>query len=476
MKLKLLLTSLLFSVTTSTSQAKVTSYVPLKQSPELERHIDKLMIQAQMTVSKHPISTTKVKQAYDKVCETSSDISCKLIKAYLNKQTGLALQHASIKVKNKQDQTFAAKNARGNALTQGYTLNTTATWYDDTWFGVSVGGNLNDDDFTPENTFVSFGTDWAQIDIGYKPHWFSPFSQSAMLIGTNAETFATISVSNYEPIGSWNFSYELFIGELSHTNRIRYQDGYTSGKPILTGMHFEISPFKGFSFAANRIMQSGGGERGGRSVSDLIKAFIDPNGEDNTSDDLSSDEQFGNQAASFTTRFDFPGKKPFSVYLEYAGEDTNKGSFWRLGNTSLSAGFNIPTVWSNFDITYEMSHWQNGWYTHGVYHDGLTNENLIIGHWAAENRLGSENGPGASIGAFHQNLIVGWQFDSVNRIEFDLALTDNESYDGNDYDTAYRFNTTWSTYIQSHPISLSATQNKNILGENATTFSLLMEW
>ncbi|WP_410963412.1 hypothetical protein, partial [Salmonella sp. SAL4455] len=88
---------------------------------------------------------------------------------------------------------------------------------------------------------------------------------------------------------------------------------------------------------------------------------------DNADDNLSNDEEFGNQVAAWTSRFIFPGPTPFAVYFEYAGEDNSYEGNFRLGNASLSVGITFPRLWRRFDLTYEASEWQNGWYTHHIY-------------------------------------------------------------------------------------------------------------
>jgi len=57
-----------------------------------------------------------------------------------------------------------------------------------------------------------------------------------------------------------------------------------------------------------------------------------------------SPESGGNQQASYVSRFIFPGKTPFAVYFQYAGEDTSNGGSYLLGSASLTAGIDIPRL------------------------------------------------------------------------------------------------------------------------------------
>jgi len=458
------------------AQAKITAYAPLHQSPMLEHHINNLMIQAQIPVVKRPIVVNQIKKAYEKVCENQSTNACLPVKKYLSRfDSALSVSSATLEVRSDDSPSLMQANRRGlkandrlYAQAQGYYAATD-------WLGVSLGLQANEDDITPENSYISLGTDWAQLDIGYKPHWFSPFSHSAMLISTNAETMPSISLSNSKPFDFLGFSYELFVAEMSHSDRIRYQNRFTTGKPLLTGMHFEISPFDGFSLSANRIMQSGGGERGGRSLSDLLDAFIDPSGADNTREGLNSDQEFGNQAASLVSRFNFSGEKPFSVYFEYAGEDTSRGTNWRLGNSSLSAGLDIPQLTESISLKYEFSNWQNAWYVHHVYNDGMVNESNIIGHWAAEQRLRNSNADDA-VGASHHMIQLEWLQNQNNFWQFKLTTTKNEEYAKTTYERAHGLLINWHSTINNTPFNISASSGKNVMGESNTAISVGVNW
>ena len=61
-------------------------------------------------------------------------------------------------------------------------------------------------------------------------------------------------------------------------------------------MHLSLQPLPGFSIGVNRILQFGGGERGGDSFRDIVEAFFDPSGADNTGAGGDRDSEFGNQA------------------------------------------------------------------------------------------------------------------------------------------------------------------------------------
>ena len=107
---------------------------------------------------------------------------------------------------------------------------------------------------------------------------------------------------------------------MERSDQIRFRNRFTSGEPRLAGLQLSIEPAAGWSLSAHRVMQFGGGERGGRSFSDFWHALYDPRGYD-TRIDITQDEEFGNQAAAWSSRLIVPGRVPFAAYMQYAGED-----------------------------------------------------------------------------------------------------------------------------------------------------------
>src|SRR5205823_1994717 len=83
---------------------------------------------------------------------------------------------------------------------------------------------------------------------------------------------------------------------------------------------------------------------------------------------------------------------PFSVYFEFAGNDTAGGNRLLFSKTDLSAGIHFPRV-GPFDVTYELSEWQPTRYVHRHsavqtgYREGITNYLLSIGHWFGDQRV-----------------------------------------------------------------------------------------
>ena len=112
----------------------------------------------------------------------------------------------------------------------------------------------------------------------------------------------------------------------------------------------------GYAIAVNRESQYGGGARNGSAWSDFWNAItINSNNPDVQGTSLEE----GNRVASLTSSILFPGKVPLAVHAEYAAEDNAYAGNRILGATNFSLGLDFPVLWQNFDLTYEVSEWQN---------------------------------------------------------------------------------------------------------------------
>jgi len=193
------------------------------------------------------------------------------------------------------------------------------------------------------------------------------------------------------------------------------------GNPRLFGMQLSIEPFSGWSLGINRLLEYGGGSGLPDSARFLVRDFFKPSGLSQTQ---------GNQQASYVSRFLFPGKTPFAVYFQYAGEDNSDGGSYLLGNAALTAGIDIPRLGRYFDVTYEFSEWQNIWYVHNIFLDGMSNYGLVLGNWGADQR-----NFGDGVGARSQMLRVGWEPPFGGYLEERVRTLANQTYYGGDLRT-----------------------------------------
>ncbi len=449
MRFRPIVIGVLLACPLASAQARGPSpYLPLARSPEIERAVERAMIIAGRPVMRRPIAAATVLDALPAVCERDATL-CEYVESYLDGYTKtLGLSHASLAAGASDDRAVPLPTRHGLTAASGYEASAELYWQPSDYLIVTAGVNAVDGAFAPTGSTVSLGSEHFQVDVGYRDHWFSPMSDSSMLIGAQAETMPSITLSSYAPVSRLNFRYEIFLAQMSESDTIAFEDGLTSGSPRLAGMHLSIEPLEGWSIGFNRIMQYGGGEREA-SFGDFVDALLRPNEFDNTG--TSSD--FGNQAASLTTQWLSTGPTPFAVYFEYAGEDTSVSKNWRLGNVALSAGLRFPRIGPSLDLTVEVSEWQNGWYTSHVYGDGLTHEGRVIGHWGGDWRE-----PGDAVGARSVMTRLGWQSPRGALLELTLRALDNQDYSAADYESGraldLRYSRRWNQFYVGGELNL----------------------
>jgi len=457
--LSLLFVTSIFTI--GAAQARgVTPYLPTHLAPEIERDVERVLILADKPVLSRPIATATVLDALSKACRYDVQL-CRRVQRYLRRYIPkFALTHIAVEGAVSNDSAHAVPNRHGLDSESDWAFSAIGHFQPSDYLLVSAGAVGDASEITPTGSLLSLGFEYAQLDLGYRDHWFSPLSDSAMLLSTNAATLPSVTLSNYTPIGSLGFQYELFLAEMEYSDRIAYQGGYTAGEPRLGGVRLGIEPGGGWSLSANRVIQFGGGERGGQSFGDFLDALFKPHDYDNTSGSLSSDEEFGNQTAAWTSRMLIPGRVPFAVYFEYAGEDTSYSGNYRLGNAALSAGIDFPMLWNAFDFTYEFSEWQNGWYVNSIYGDGMTNNGHGVGHW-----FGDARAVGDAVGGQSHMVRLGWQAPYGGSAQLRYRTIANENYSSFDYTRAQELSLRYSHPWRSVLFGGEATVGRDVFGE-----------
>jgi hypothetical protein len=279
-----------------------------------------------------------------------------------------------------------------------------------------------------------------------------------MVLSTQAATMPSVTVSNYRPLTKAKVRYEAFMARMSESSNIAFEGGTTVGHPQLAGLHLSIEPVSGWSLGIQRLMQYGGGERED-SLGDLLDAFFNPSEKDNAT--AGSTEEFGNQVASVTSQFVLGDPLPLTVYFEYAGEDTSTLSNFRLGNTALSAGIAFPKLGRRFSATFEVTEWQNGWYVHHIYLDGLQNEGHVLGHWGGDWRL---TGDGVDARSAFARVNVG--LGSSGEIEASYRQLDNDDTTGNNYETGRQVDARYSRPLGQLFVGGEVTVGRDVFGES----------
>ena len=410
-----------------------TQYLPLQLEPEMERQVERVLILADEPILKRPFAVGLIEDALPEACQADRPL-CERVRRYLQRYSrDYAVTEASA------TGTYASgthvgvvPNQHGMPVDSNYEVSAQGFVQPSDYWLVSGGVVAYNGRATPEGTILSFGFHGAQVDIGYRDHDFSPMTDSSQLIGTEAPTMPSITISNWEPITRLGFQYEFFLAQMSRAP-ILYNGVHASGNPRLFGMQLSIEPFPGWSLGVNRLLQYGGGAGLPSSASTLLRNVFRPSGLAQTQ---------GNQQASYVSRFIFPGNVPFAVYAQYAGEDNSDGGSYLLGNAALSMGIDFPRIGRYFDATLETSEWQNIWYVHNIFLSGMSNDGSVLGNWGADQRIF-----GDGVGARTLMLRVGWTPPFGGYLEGRVRSLVNQNYYGGDQRT---YNPALSAYPYRH--------------------------
>jgi hypothetical protein len=437
----------------------VSPYLPVDLSPEIERKIERVLILAEQPALRRPIAAATVLDALPRACERDTAL-CEDVRRYLASLTRTAgISYASLTASGASGADTALPNRHGMTSQSNYEAAIAAYWQAGDSFLVTGGVLAYEGEATPTGTVVSIGRDFAQLDIGYRDRRWSPAQDSAMLLSTQAATMPSVTISNYRPLTRAKLRYEAFVGRMSESSNIAFGTGTTAGHPQLAGLHLSIEPVPGWSLGVGRIMQYGGGERED-SFGDLLDAFFNPSDSDNNST-TDPDEEFGNQVASLTSQFIVAEPLPLAIYFEYAGEDTSTLSNFRLGNTALSAGITLPQLGTRFAATFELTEWQNAWYVHHIYADGLRHEGHVLGHWGGDWRvLGDGVGARSAFARLNVERVFG------GAIEASYRQLDNEDYTGGNYETARQLDARYSRPWDEVFVGGEVTVGRDVFGES----------
>jgi hypothetical protein len=416
----------------------VSAYLPLNLEPETERQIERILILADEPVLKRPFAVALVQLALPKACERDKAL-CIKVKKYLERYSrDYAVTHASATGSKSSGADVVLPNQHGDTSHSDWEISAQGFVQPSDYFLASAGLIAYSGRTVPTGSLLSVGFSGAQLDIGYRDHWFSPATDSTFLIGTEAPTMPSVTLSNYEPLTRFGFQYELFLAQMSRTDRIAYQgqgtSALSSGNPKLFGAQFSIEPFSGWSFGVNRQLQYGGGGLPD-TAHFLLSDFFNPAGKNQT---------LGKQQASYISRFIFPAKTPFAVYSQYAGQNTLDGGSYLLGEVGLTVGIDFPKLWHYFDLTFEASEWQNGWYANnGVFLDGMTQYRLATGQWDADQRVFNDG-----VGGRSEMLRIGWEPPFGGYLEERVRYLVNQIYGEYPYrhyvDATVRYSRPWN--------------------------------
>jgi hypothetical protein len=466
---------LLFCLFPATLLAKgLSPYLPLQLSPEIESQIEKVMALTPGAPLTKPYKASEVLNRI-KQLQSSHPGLYGQVNRYLQRYTRtFGRTHSAIELAVNQDQARMLPNQRGTRSDASYVASAGAFYQPNPYFIASAGMLLTDDSGGPVHTgsYIGFGYEYAQVELGYREHWFSPFQDSAMLVSTHAQASPSITISNATPITDWNIRYELFYSKLEEVDGIRLGDEFFTGHPRLAGLHLSFSPLEFWTIGVNRTFQFGGGARE-VNISDVFQAFFDPAGKDNVgtvTDD--PNYEFGNQQASFTSKVNVQlWDINWSFYGEIGGEDTEGEKNYKLGNETLSFGIFLPDLTNKLSLRLEYNRWDTAWYVHHLYRQGYTNQGNVMGHWGGDERFFNHDTPAKVVSASMEYL-----FSSQSLLSATLRTINNEEHLADKYVQGFELELDYSYATDSGFWGVSLYAGRDTQDNNFSRLALFYRW
>ena len=455
-----------------TVNAAPTAYLPIGADNYLQDQVDYLFLLTSGNPMKKPYSIASIDHALNQI--ESSDPS--LYQAVNNGlepyRANNSVSRAGFVVRHSVDEEMPIGNQRGLSSEEYLQAFAEGSWRPNPNTVVQTGIEYRADSssLVPYNTFVGFSKGNLQLDLGYREHWYSPFSFSSQLISNNAEMGPSITLSTISPIERfWQANVELFYTRLDKVkDGVRYLDQWYDGSPHLVGTHLSLSPTESWTLGFNRIFQFGGGPRE-VDIADLFNAFFNPVKHDNSFSAEERPTEVGDQLASITSSYQLNSRMPIEIYAELAAEDTRDHSNFDLGNQAINFGVFLPKISDKFAIRYEFNRFQKGWYINHMYAFGNTNKGYVFGNYIADQR------------DLHHAIPA-----VANKISLDYASSTTQGWtallstinqqDDSRYDTAYEIKIEHRRKLKQNPIKASITLGRSVYAENYGQLEASIFW
>ena len=453
---------------TGQAQAKgVSPYLPLNLAPEVELQIEKLM---SMTGNVPMIKPYKAKEVIVRL-EQIKDYHPLLysrLSAYMRRYTqDFANTHRALNLAKGNDNRRALENNRGVKHNANVEASATGHVFLNPYIYASVGANYsNEGGKALTNTHLSFGYEYAQMDIGYRDHWFSPFHDSAMLLSTQAENSPSVSLSNSTGITDFNLRYELFYMRMDEETKIMANGETNRGEPSMTGMHISASPVDSLSVGFSRTYFYGGGARDdGLGIG--VQGLFSPSSLEDNLDNL---EQ-GYGQSSVTAKWNYGIEVPVSLYAEVARFDADNLNNGEESGNAISLGMYLPVLFENMSLRYEVTNRDEGWYDSSFYDIGFRHKQQALGHWGAD-ELRSRANPGAT----SHHMLMDWELIDDQLFTLIIRQQNYDDVPNVELDTSVQIKARYSFVTSYGFMGLEATAGRDALGENYNRLNAFYRW
>ena len=425
----LALACLLLAAVKPASADGVSAYLPLNLEPEIERQVERVLILADEPVLKRPIAVELVKLALPQACKVDKPL-CTKVQRYLERYSrDYGVTHASATVTREHGADVVVPNEYGLPSTSDWEVSTRAYVQPSDYLLASGGVVAYSGRTNATGSALSLGFSGAQLDAGYLPHWLSPLTDSSALISTEAPTMPSVTLSNWEPLTRLGFLYQFSLAReiadrqqqrrqparRQHSVQRRREQGQSEAVPHAivdralsrlvvrrqppAAIRRRQRPARIGELSAARFLEA---ERRSRRTREISKR---PTSAASSIPARPRSRCISSMPARILRRRQLPARR----YVRHP------------------SGIDFPRIWHHFDLTYEVSEWQNQWYVHYIFLDGTTNDGIVQGNWGAQ-----ERNFGDGLGARSQMLRIGWEPPFGGYLQERVRTVVNQNYYGGD--------------------------------------------
>ncbi len=195
------------------------------------------------------------------------------------------------------------------------------------WFAINLQGTWADnpsdgDEWRADGSYLGLVLGNWSLTASAQDRWWGPGWQGSMILSNNARPVPSISFERVSTqpfktkwlswLGHWDLSIQ--VGQLEKDREIP--------EALLFGMRFNFRPLKNLEIGLSRTAQLCGE---GRSC-DLDTWLNMLLGRDNRGDNVSAEDEPGNQLGGFDVRWSYHlFEQPFALYTQWIGEDEGGG-------------------------------------------------------------------------------------------------------------------------------------------------------
>jgi hypothetical protein len=249
---------------------------------------------------------------------------------------------------------------------------------------------VDGEEFRPDDSYVGMVLGNWMVTAGWQQRWWGPGNDASSILSSNARSRPGVSLQRNLST-PFETKWLSWLGPWTVTTFMEHlDDERQTMDPLLWGFRFGFRPLKGLEVNVSRTAMWCGE---GRPCD--FSTFIDVvTGKDNRGENISPEDEPGNQLAGYDIRWSLPRNIPVALYMQWTAEDSRPngvplGSFLRLAGAEHWGSFGGLSHRTHVEIA-ETTCREGGFgasekkpncaYNHPLYPTGYRYNRRVMGH------------------------------------------------------------------------------------------------